>query len=90
MEKAGVLLSTGVLLSAAVLLPAEVLLSTPDGGKLWVLFFLTFSCGSYSWHALLSYLETMTNMLSFFLKRQRTSQVVQWFRTHMSMQGTQV
>ena len=62
----------------------------PDGGKHWVLFSLTFSCGSYSWHGLLSYLEMTTNILSFFLKRQRTPQVVQWFRIHLPRQGTQV
>lgn len=60
---------------------------SPDGGKQWVLFFLTFSCGSYNRHALLSYLEMTTNILSFFFKRQRTSQAVQWFRILLPMQG---
>ena len=42
---------------------------------------------SYSRHALLSYLEMMTNILSFFFKRQRTSKAVQWFRILLPMQG---
>ena len=57
MKKAGVLLLTGV--------------SQGAEGQ-WILFFLTFSCISYNWHALHSYSEITTNLLSFFLQRQRS------------------